>query len=237
MMQVIVSIYILSMGLVGSMALIIAAIESNRTNINRMTATNLAQEGLEVVRNMRDTNWMTYSTNLRECWNFWDDTDENRDIDGADTDCVPNGSGQNNHPWGYSIEAGGTFVNSYIVDIDPDDFRGILIADNNFNGKYADGARLFKTTVNGTDFYTHDNSPGNTETIFEREIEMYYIDATVFNDTTNPITGGDYPLNLKAQDNRILVISTVSWELKGRTRSVVMSSILTDFLSRTEWSS
>ncbi len=246
MMQVLVSLFILSLGLAGALAVIIAAMESNQTNQKRMIATNLAQEGLEAVRSIRDTNWLTYSSNLRECWNFWEDTDENGVIDTSDTDCSPNGFGQNDHPWTTSSEGDSP---NFIVDFDPSNFRWKIIPDTKFDNivtdpNYEDGYQLFTKEINGKTFFTHNKSGSTDTSVFSRKIEMYYIDETNFDDSTDPITPGAFPVSSGAppttetgQDNRILVISTVSWNQKGRDHTVVMNTIMTDFLDRHEWNS
>ena len=45
-------------GVVGVLTLVSRSIGFNGLAFNRLTAANLAQEGIEVVRNIRDTNWI-----------------------------------------------------------------------------------------------------------------------------------------------------------------------------------
>lgn len=258
LIQVVFSILIFSMGLTGSAALIVAAIESNTMNENRFMATNLAQEGIEVVRTLRDTNWMTYSTNLRECWNFWDDTDENGIADDSDADCTPNADGQNDHPWGRSDKSGGIDQNAFLVDLNTNNFRWNIIPEEKFDDidgtggfpDYTDGFRLYEKTTSGGTFYTHDKSGDVTRTKFSRKIYLYYIDNN-FDDTgsscgaggwpsdcdENEIIGGEFPAGQKANDNRILVISKVTWLHRGVEKNVTISTIMTDFYDRSEWTS
>ena len=56
--EVLVSIFIIIMGLVGILALANQTISAQRINRNTMIASHLAQEGTELVRNIRDTNWL-----------------------------------------------------------------------------------------------------------------------------------------------------------------------------------
>lgn len=251
MMQVLVSLFILSMGLSGALAVIIASIEANKTNEYRMIATNLAQEGIEAVRSIRDTNWLAYSSSLRECWNYWEDRSE----DGVVTDteaagCTPDANGQNDHPWTSTTE--GADPNA-IVDFDPDTFRWKLIPSVRFDNEdvsldygneteFGDkdaGYKLYKKEIDGATFYTHDRTDA-TASVFSRKIEMYYIDNSVldpFDDSTEPISGGSFPVGQADQDNRMLVISTVLWTQRGREHQIVMSTVMTDFYSRYEWES
>jgi type II secretory pathway pseudopilin PulG len=246
MMQVLVSLFILSMGLSGALAVIIASIEANKTNEYRMIATNLAQEGLEAVRSIRDTNWLTYSSNLRECWNYWEDTNEDGVVTPSEFgSCTPNASGQNNHPWNSDLD-GSNVLEKYIVDFDDSNFRWKVISEDKFptintDPDYTNGFQLFKRDNGSTTFYTHDAYEDTGETVtqsvFSRSISMYYVDADDYDDSVDPIQGGSFPIGEKGKDNRILVVATVSWTQRGREREVVMSTVMTDFFDRHEWES
>ncbi len=259
LMEVLVSLFILSLGLTGGATLIIMSITSNQINKNRVIATNLAQEGIEGIRNIRDTNWLTYSSNLRECWLFWEDTNEDGVIDDDDEPCTPNINGQNDHPIGKSND--NTYEASFLVDfgdVNTNDFRWIVLPENLFSSgsidtskDYSDGFQLFEASVPIDDtetktitLYTHNKKKNVLENYpaspFSRTIDVYYIDSTslpLFDDSTDPITGGLYPLGLPSEDNRILIVSTVNWRMKGRDYEVVVSTILTDFFNREEWDS
>jgi len=60
LMEVIVAVAIIITALISSLALITSSISSIRENKSKIIATGLAQEGLEVVRNIRDNNWLIY---------------------------------------------------------------------------------------------------------------------------------------------------------------------------------
>ena len=55
--EVLVAMFVISMGLVGVSSLMIQNYQSQYTNKNTLIASQLAQEGLELVRWRRDTNW------------------------------------------------------------------------------------------------------------------------------------------------------------------------------------
>ncbi|MFA5360307.1 MAG: hypothetical protein WC349_05160 [Patescibacteria group bacterium] len=63
--EVVVSIMVIAVGMVGVVSLVIQNIETQYINKNVLIASGLAQEGLELVRNIRDTNWIT----LGKTWN------------------------------------------------------------------------------------------------------------------------------------------------------------------------
>ncbi len=218
LLQVIAAMFILSSGLTGALSLIIGAMRANDTQMHRLIATNLAQEGLEMMHNMRDTNWMVYPSNLRECWNFWPDKDENYEINAGDGICEANvNTGQNNHPWAAATgkdpwphtSPTPTPTNpeqipqKFIIDVDLSNFRWNLISEDNFdesgNFDYRDGFLLFKRTLkNGPSFYSHnkyDDDPNTDDIIVEptpytRSIGLYYIDST----TPNNYDDSDFPI-------------------------------------------
>jgi len=57
LLEVIIAIFILVMGLSAIMALIAQSMKSSSISSSRLIAANLAQEGIEVVRNIRDINY------------------------------------------------------------------------------------------------------------------------------------------------------------------------------------
>jgi prepilin-type N-terminal cleavage/methylation domain-containing protein len=67
LVEVIVVLFIVSMGLVGILSLIVQNIQSQSYDTNNLIANHLAQEGIELVRKVRDSNWrasQTFNTNL-----------------------------------------------------------------------------------------------------------------------------------------------------------------------------
>ena len=68
LLEVIVGIYIILMGLGGSLSLITYVLANSSASVNRVIAANLAQEGIEIVRNMRD---LTSDTGGQPGWVYW----------------------------------------------------------------------------------------------------------------------------------------------------------------------
>jgi len=64
LLEVLVSIFVITIGIVTAVNLIGSAIGSVAISKSQIIAVNLCQEGLEVVRNIRDTNWEE-----QEIWN------------------------------------------------------------------------------------------------------------------------------------------------------------------------
>ena len=77
LLEAIVAIFILLVGTTGAMTLISRGIVGLNVSRENLIATNLAQEGLEIIHNIRDTNWLDSAA---PDWNDWDD-------DGIADDC------------------------------------------------------------------------------------------------------------------------------------------------------
>ena len=56
--EVIAAIFIIAVGLTGILSLVIQNVQAQYINKNALIASQLAQEGLELTRNVRDKNWL-----------------------------------------------------------------------------------------------------------------------------------------------------------------------------------
>lgn len=66
LMEVIVSIAIIAIALVSIISLINFSISGISANKSKITAYGLAQEGLEIVRNIRDNNWLDHKSKVTD---------------------------------------------------------------------------------------------------------------------------------------------------------------------------
>lgn len=57
-LEVLVAIFVITVGVLAAFNAVQNISASFRTNASRLTATYLAQEGVELIRNKRDTNWL-----------------------------------------------------------------------------------------------------------------------------------------------------------------------------------
>jgi len=69
LVEIITVLFVVSLGLVGILALITQNIQSQSYNKNNLIAYQLAQEGIELIRQVRDSNWkvvpgVSFNTNL-----------------------------------------------------------------------------------------------------------------------------------------------------------------------------
>ncbi len=104
LVEVIMAIFIVVIGSGAATVLIVSAMQANTFNKDNLIALNLAVEGVEAVRNIRDTNWIKFSFDKARCWNMHPDS-------ATGDDCLaPN-----------LIEAG-----AYTVDLLPDTYSWTL---------------------------------------------------------------------------------------------------------------
>ncbi len=78
--EVMVVIIILTIGITGAYNIISSGQKLSSTAENRIKAINIAREGLEAVENIRDTNWIKFSSDYNNCWKVKD----------YDTTCIGN---------------------------------------------------------------------------------------------------------------------------------------------------
>ena len=57
LLEVLLALSVLSVGIMAAFTLALANLNTARDNYQRIRAANLAREGLELARNVRDTNW------------------------------------------------------------------------------------------------------------------------------------------------------------------------------------
>lgn len=62
-----IAVFLISVAVVGSFAVLQQVILSNSLSSSKIVASYLAQEGIEIVRNIRDTQWLLYGEDVN--WN------------------------------------------------------------------------------------------------------------------------------------------------------------------------
>ncbi len=67
--EVLVALMIVTLGAATATTLIVVSLRANQFNKDSLVALNLAQEGVEYLHNLRDTNWLKFSGNTQNCWN------------------------------------------------------------------------------------------------------------------------------------------------------------------------
>jgi len=69
LLELIIALVIFSMSITIAGTILGSALRNMQNAKNRIVAVNIAREGVEAVRNIRDTNWLKFHSKRRECWN------------------------------------------------------------------------------------------------------------------------------------------------------------------------
>lgn len=96
MIEVIVMASVMTVGILSTLLVANATLQTSNTNERRVAATNLAREGVELVRAARDSNWQAYSRELdagdppdeesRQKWDCYATTDTQAKSDPPECD-------------------------------------------------------------------------------------------------------------------------------------------------------
>ena len=68
--EVIIAIFVVALGSASATTLVVDALRSNGLSRDNLIAMNLAVEGIEAVRNIRDGNWLKFNYDRAHCWNM-----------------------------------------------------------------------------------------------------------------------------------------------------------------------
>jgi len=221
--ETVIALTVLAIGIALSSALMANSLKNITTSKNRVIAVNIAREGLEAVRNIRDTNWLKFSGNRRGCWNHMPKPLANDVCSALPADWILPGNYivylDANSRWRL---APATLLPGSIdttplsmVDIDPQ-------TDTSGDGIKNNDPDIYNHTKTTSDPLQED-ALGNKfaqSTIFRRLIKIDY----VANDgTVQP---------LASALNRMAVTSTVNWGETSTSMKVELKTILTDYLGR-----
>jgi prepilin-type N-terminal cleavage/methylation domain-containing protein len=210
LIEVMVAMSVIVLVVFSATNLLVSIIRSNTSNINTLVAYGLAQEGVEAVRNIRDSDWLL----------------------GASFQGVI-GSRSSYRPWVEELPSAFNKPSYYKIDFnnlgDESQPSGLVGAANlhsyapwvlesisdNVDPAISDVTKLFKkeyTGSGGETRYTYDNPTGSVETPYHRYLEItrkqYLSEETV---------------------KKYRVVSVVAWQEFGRDRQVRIDTELTDW--------
>ena len=221
-LETVIAMGILAIGIVISSAIIGSSLRNINASKNRIIAINIAREGIEAMRNIRDTNWLKYRHKIRQCWNNdpeYEPCDTTHPIVPGDYIIYKQESpekwrlGPNieiNDP-DPDAEAGAKVWSSrlYLVDID-------ILVDTDMDHDYTNDKDIYNHAVN--DALAKDRAQ---KTPFKRVITIEYLG----ND-------GIVAVPLTADHNRMRITATVSWQEGKNEFSTQLSTHITDYLGR-----
>ncbi len=189
--------------------LFIASRNASHVERTDVIATRLADEGLEVMRNFRDTNLLRFSTRESLCWNT--------EIDYTDARDCENHRIVGDRSYTLEVELDGQSPRYLQWQLGP---QAVALHEN-LRGDHDD---VYKLALNeATGVYHHAlNVAGEQETIFHREIAVQYFDMV-----GEP--GSLTPLTPDGTDDTMLVVSNVRYRTGPSVRSVSRSLVLTKY--------
>lgn len=205
----ILALSVLAIGMTLSGVVMATSLRNVGSSRERMIAVNIAREGIEAVKNIRDTNWLKFSNDRRNCWNHLPGTPDTCD---RNTPKIVHNRAyivylNQKNEWRLTTNTTTQKANLSLVDID--------------SGFDSNGDQ---NKTNDQDIYNHlvgNDSLGREtkKTTFERQIRVFYLSPT-------NATNGTF------NDNRMKITSTVYWKEKSTTKSLTLETIITDYLGR-----
>jgi len=209
-LEVITALFVIIIGSATAANLIITSLRANMYNRDNLIALNLAEEGIEYMRSLRDTNWLKFSYDTQNCWNMMPNVDT----------CVD----------ASRIKDSKYFALADVIGAESDgDFNlsnGVDGGDTPFLINYysTDGGDLtrkdFMSSANVGAPPLGYSLAGNSK--FFRSIYVSY-------KTLDPVTGGPGVAATEVSEDMMLVTSEVGWLDSGIVRSVSLNSALTKY--------
>ncbi len=214
--EILISTVILTMVLGSAFVILNQATSVNTGVKNRVIALNIAREGFEGVRSVRDTNWLKYSGDRRKKWLCKDSMDSDPDlnkcanIEVTSSDLITDGF--------YTIDFSPTHDRYFLVQESPGTEMNLYSEIKDFYHLYNDvdpeSGRFTHEKETDIDSVSVDNIPSP----FFRQIEVVVLNDDVCNANCN--------------EQKIHVISRVQWLEDGTLRHSVLEGYLYDYLER-----
>ena len=202
LLELVIAITILTMVLASAFSVLIQASATNENSIKRVGALNIAREGIEAVRNIRDTNWLKYSGDRRAKWLCLDTITTPNACEGDSTSLIEAGLYRVN----FSDEQGRYFLEKTAETLTEKKVFPV------------EEFRLYQTIGGRISHVTSD-----TTLPFYRQIELVP-EETYLNDTC---TNAGCP-----QDVRLRVLVRVQWMDGKKISSLDLEAYLYDFFDR-----
>jgi hypothetical protein len=236
--ETIIAMSIFAIGITLSSTLVAGSLRNINTSKNRVIAVNIAREGIEAIRNVRDTNWLKFSSRRRLCWNHLPRVEEDITNDFCQEDdpgLIESGDyivyKSEDQRWMLkkvdktkkTTTDGQDFYDDtrlYTVDIDPS-------VDTDGDGNKTNDSDMYNHKLSEEDWGNGFNPLGKeytSPTNFFRMITIDYLDNAGNLLATDLEPTSDY--------NRMEVSAKVDWIRAEATHTVELKTHLTDYLGR-----
>jgi type II secretory pathway pseudopilin PulG len=208
LLEVIVSVFVVALGSAAATSLVVSALQTNALSRDNLIALNLATEGIEAMRNIRDSNWIKYAYDKENCWNMKSDQDSCKDM--------------------YLISA-----SNYTLLLDTSTMRWKLgsVGGAGFALNLASGASYNETYRLGfNDLDNTVNSDGQGDLDDDRDIFVPKGTSGVFEDSKfYRMIAVTYPTGDPTVDQYMTVTSVVQWKDRGTVHEIRIASILSNY--------
>lgn len=205
--EVMIGMMILTVAIVSASNLLTGIIDSNRNNLTTLQAYYLSQEGLEIVRNIRDTNWL-----------------HNKDWLGKGSEQV----------WGGQLKFGDFSVkvvdaagNSTPEKDDPDPTKAPSLGKVGSQSPWIIGSEVGKIYRHGLTIgekpFLDSKGDSTNDTGFKRTINISKYECSYLTDKGVPCPAGT------DKTAYVLVQSKVEWNIGAKSRSLVLSEVLSNW--------
>lgn len=196
-----VLIAFLVVGIFGTAATMILtqAIDVNKEAEGRLMAYNLAREGVEAIRNIRDTNWLRFPGDRENCWNVMLDTTSSLDCPTA-------------------VKIGSSSGEDYLVYPEVWDNSRYMTWNLDAIDPAVDDTSVFELSLGGSPDLILSTDPDCVSVWTCPETHFHRYVTVVSEDTDGDLLA-----------DRLQVTSTVTWEESGVSRTVTVMDELTNY--------
>lgn len=216
LIEVIIAIFVIAVGSGAATTLIVSALQANSFSRDNLVALNLAVEGLEAVRIIRDTNWLKFSYDKENCWNVLPEMGLGVDCDDPKSLLSSGYYTVDLNPKTYSWQA--NFIGT-------DTLVALDLKNQQANSNEAYRLGFIDITPN-QDTNKNSNLLDDTDIYVTRDaittetgVSRFYRMITItYLDDPNPESA-----------NEAMVESLVQWQDRGQTHQVKLSTILTNY--------
>jgi len=205
LLEVIVSIFVIALGSAAATGLVISALQSNALSRDNLQALNLATEGIEAVRNIRDSNWIKFAYDKQSCWNMQATKDECKADNVIDNGNYTLTLDTSTMKW--TLTSGGTA---------PLDLNNATYDSSNYQLAYMDVDTGADSDMDGDPTNDHDMYVAKSGTL---PLSKFYRMINIAYPAVAPPT----------VDQELTVTSLVQWKDRGLVHEVRLVSKLTNY--------
>lgn len=202
--EVMIGIMILTVAIVSASNLLVSLVKTNRLNVQTLQAYYLAQEGLEAVRNIRDTNWL-HNLDFKGEGGVYQELE----VGGSYAVFLKYGGWSNSRPQ---------------EGMDLMDLQGLIpwgFTPSSSSNPFNDAFAVIEKEFSGKTYYSSSETGSSDESVFYRHIEI--LDACkndpALSEAVLPEDCGDF----------ILVRSVVNWKDGSRNRDFSIEEVLSNW--------